>query len=82
MILVDIFVPSLDKTYDFQLNENIKIKLIVEEIVEMIGQHEHSTIVGSVDELELCSKTNGFVLDKNKSLLGSKVNTGDSLILI
>ena len=34
MILVDIFVPGIDKNYDFQLNETIIISAVIEEIGE------------------------------------------------
>ncbi|CBK75874.1 hypothetical protein CIY_34180 [Butyrivibrio fibrisolvens 16/4] len=40
MILVDINVPSIDKYYDFLLNENTPIASIIDEITEMIGQKE------------------------------------------
>ena len=37
MILVDIYVPSLDKTYDFQVDETIQTEKLIMEITEMIG---------------------------------------------
>ena len=55
MILVDIYVPSLDKTYDFQLNEHVVINTVIEEISDMIGQKEHSKVVGGVSNLMLCA---------------------------
>ena len=44
MILVDVYVPSVDKTYDFQLSEKSKISIIIEEITEMVERKEHSKI--------------------------------------
>ena len=82
MILVDIYVPSVDKTYDFQLNEGISIYSVVEEISEMIGQKEHSKIVGRTDELFLCHYKTQRVLDKKCSLKEEGVVTGDKLLLV
>ena len=82
MIVVDIFVPSVDKEYDFQLNENMPIYTVIEEISEMIGQKEHSQIVGSVELLQLCDSEKQCVLHKNKTLLECGITTGKSLILV
>ena len=82
MVLVDIYVPSVDKTYDFQLNEGIEIRTVLEEISEMIGQKEHSRIVGSTDELYLCHYKTKRVLDKRISLKEAGVVTGDKLLLV
>ena len=37
MILVDIYVPSLDKTYDFHVDETVQTEKLIMEI-EMIGK--------------------------------------------
>ena len=82
MILVDIYVPSIDKSYDFQLNENAKVETIIEEISEMVGQKERSQIVGDVAKLTLCDKKQRTVLDRKKTLLECEITTGHGLILI
>lgn len=82
MILVDIYVPSLDKSYDFQLNENMGVGTIIEEISEMVGQKERSQIVGDVSQLTLCDKRQRRVLDKDRTLAECGIFTGNSLILI
>lgn len=81
MILVDVFVPSVDKIYDFLLNENIKIELVIEEIAEMVGQKERCTIVGNISELQLCDKRQR-VLDRENTLKGNGIATGERLILV
>lgn len=82
MIVVDLHVPIIYQNYNFQLNENIEINLLIEEISEMIGQKEHSQIVGDVNKLLLCDKKTGRVLEKNKTLNECGVITGNSLILV
>ena len=38
MLHVEIQVPALEKTYEFSLNENEKVKVIIEEIAAVIAQ--------------------------------------------
>ena len=82
MILVDIFVPSVDKVYDFKLNESIPISTVIEEIVEMVGQKEKSEINGDIGKLELCNDKTQEILNKTITLQNCGIQTGDSLILI
>ncbi|MBQ9991573.1 MAG: glutamyl-tRNA amidotransferase [Lachnospiraceae bacterium] len=82
MILVDIFVPSVDKTYDFQLNETAPIHTVIEEIAEMIGQKERTVIAGDVKKLLLCNRSTGEILDKGMTLTDYGMKTGDSMIFI
>lgn len=82
MILVDIFVPSVDKTYDFNLNENVSVKMLIDEVSEMICQKERCKIIGNVSDLQLCDKYSQQILPKNRTLMDCGVLTGSSLILI
>ncbi len=82
MILVDVYVPSVDQTYDFNLDENAKAQVIIEEIVEMIGQKEHTSIVGSIDRLMLCDRLTRRTLRGDISLLANGIKNGSSMILV
>lgn len=82
MILVDIYVPSVDNIYDFQLDEKTPIMTIIEEIGELIEQKEHCIISGKVDELLLCTRKDKRILPKDATLDECAVRTGDSLILV
>lgn len=82
MILVDIYIPSVDKTYDFQLNENVKIRTVIEEIAEMVGQKERTTVAGNRDNLMLCDTKSQQELDKERTLREYSVTTGQSLLFI
>ncbi len=82
MILVDIYVPSVDNTYDFQLDENAYIYAIIEEIGELIGQKERSQIVGNIENLILCVKKDRKILPKDSTLAACGIQTGNSLILV
>ena len=82
MILVDIYVPALGNVYDFQLDEDEKVNIIVEEIGELIGQKEHCQIVGNISELMLCSRDNRIILSPNSTLAELGIHNGNSLILV
>jgi len=82
MILVEIIVPSVDSTYDFQLDEDATINNIIGEISELISQKEHCGVVGNIDNLMLCSMKTRQILSINKTLRECNVQTGDSLELV
>ncbi len=82
MILVDIYVPAVDKTYDFQLNENVRVETVIEELSEMVGQKERSVLKGRVSEMILCDKKSERVLNRDDSLSNAGITNGGSLILV
>lgn len=82
MILVDIYVPSVDKTYNFSLNENVEIHRVIDELVEMIGQKEHTHLVGTQEQLELLSLQEQRALPGTNTLNDCGITPGMSLMLI
>lgn len=82
MILVDVTVPSLNKTYDFQLDEKVPVSMIIDEISEMIIQKERCELIGERASLMLCSMKDGRELPVNASLEQSRIVVGDTLILV
>ena len=82
MILVDIYVPSIGNTYDFQLDEEVPVGNVIEEISEMIGQKEHCRIVGDMTKLMLCAKKDRQILHRDDTLAQCHIVTGDSLLLV
>ncbi len=82
MILVDIYVPAVGNVYDFQLDEDERIAVIAEEIGELVGQKEHSRIVGDIGSLMLCSSDLKKILSKDMTLAEEGIQNGHSLILV
>ncbi|MBO5030826.1 MAG: glutamyl-tRNA amidotransferase [Lachnospiraceae bacterium] len=82
MILVDVFVPAADNVYDFRLDEDVKIGLLIEEIGEMICQKEHCRMEGRMDKLLLCSMDNRNILSRDTTLAESGIKTGGKLMLL
>lgn len=82
LIIVDIYVPDQDKTYNFKLNEHERIATLQEEIAEMIGEKEQSKVEGNIRESMLCQQSNRRILDPYETLNSMGIRTGDKLIFI
>lgn len=82
MILVDVYVPSLDDTYDFMLDENTEIDKILLEITEMINKKVSSKTEKASEEFLLYWLDNKCVLDRKRTLQNSGVIDGCKLMLI
>lgn len=82
MIMVDVYVPAVDREYDFCLDQNVEISLLIEKISEMVAYKEHSRIVGSVGDLMLCDRENGRILQGGKTLHACRIQTGSKLMLV
>ena len=82
MILVDIYAPGANQTYDFSLDENVKIELLLEEISGMICQKEQCTLSGNIKELLLVSLTRNQILNPGLTLLHYKIGQGERLMLV
>ena len=56
MIIVDVNVFILDKFYDFELNEDAKVKEVIEEIVHMVEQKEKTAFfIGALQKIPGCT---------------------------
>lgn len=82
MILVDVVVPSVDKTYDFKLDENAPIWLVLEEITEMISRREHCEMQGNKEDVLLCRYDGQVVLNRLSTLSDSGITDGSRLLLL
>ena len=82
MVLVDVYVPSVNSTYDFQLDEEVKVELLIEEIGEMVCRREHCQLDGQMEKFLLCSMDNREIIPKHTTLMEYGVKTGARLMLI
>ena len=82
MILVDIYVPSIDMTYNFMLDEQVPVEAIVEELVEMVERKEQTTFVGNRSKVQLIDRATRRSLPKENTLLECSIATGSTLLLI
>ena len=40
MILIDVHVPVLDQAYDFELDEDLEVGMLMEEILDLLSNKE------------------------------------------
>ena len=82
MILVDIYVPSLDKTYDFHVDETVQTEKLIMEIAEMIGNDMKAEKKIEAEKLLLCSMYQEQILNKHGSLQSYGIRNGSRLLLV
>jgi hypothetical protein len=81
MILVDIYVPILDKSFDFNLNEDAPVSAIIDEVSEMISQKERWPNPKNSQSLTLSFPERNCILAPEKNLRQAGVDTGSRLVL-
>lgn len=82
MILVDVKVPSLGRTYDFSLDEQAAVSVLIPEMVEMICQKERCGLEGQRNRLNLCCMDTGQILPPDTSLKEQNIVNGKLLMLV
>ena len=82
MIMVDVYVPSVDREYDFEIDENAPVSLVLEEISAMVCQKEQCVLTGDARELILCDRATQRILTPGYSLKECHIGVGAKLILV
>lgn len=82
MIIVDVFVPSLDHTYNLNIDEETKIGILIEEMSELICKKNHSDLSGEIGRFALGSVDKKICFDPKKTLQNYSIKNGEKLILV
>lgn len=82
MIHVEVYLPLLDRKFDFSLEEDGRVEDVMEEIAEVICRHERCTLVGEQEDLILCKPAQHRILAAGMTLAQCGVQTGDLLELL
>lgn len=82
MILVDIYVPAVDQSYNFSLNEDIEVSVIIKEIVDMIAQKEQTHLQGDWRKLNLYSMRDKRILPYGNTLSDCYITSGSLLMMV
>lgn len=82
MIMVDIYVPALEREYDFKLDEKRMVSEIKEEVCRLIAQKEHCRLQGESREMILCEKKEGDIFLSDHTLEACGAKTGSRLMLL
>lgn len=81
MIYTDVYVPSVDKTYNFRLNEEVLIGDIISEIADMIERYEQNHYVGDRSKICIFDKEKRIPLCRENTLDDYDIKSGAQLIL-
>lgn len=82
MIMVDVYVPALEREYDFKLDEKRTVLEIKEEVCRLIAQKERCTLQGESREMILCEKQEGDIFLSAQTLEACGIKTGSRLMLL
>lgn len=81
MITVDVHVPYLSTTYDFNLDETVPIAALIDELTTTICLKERWTPPETIQDLSLFSLAQKRILSRTGSLYSEGIHTGQRLIL-
>ncbi len=82
MIVVDIRVPSIGRTYNFSLDEQTSLSVLIPEISEVICQKENCSLENNGNQLTLSSPDTQMLMDPKASLSSYGIKNGSTLVLI
>lgn len=81
-MLIDLYVPVVDRVYDFQVDETKAVQVVLDDIADMICQKEQWQMKGESVKLSLWSVDGHRKLEKSKSLIQNGIRSGMQLILV
>ncbi len=81
MIIVNVDVPMLGQTLDFQMNEYIPLYEAQEEMVDIICRKNSCELIGEEQRMLLWNAENGVLLDRNRTGAENGLMSGSHLIL-
>lgn len=82
MIIVEVYVASLDKKYDFEMDERLTVTALIEALTDSICQKEQCRLVGEEGRMTLWNKETWQMLERGETLYTSHVMSGSSLLLV
>ena len=82
MILVDVYVPLMEKTYDFRVDDTARISDLIDELCEMICQKERWPKLDSTRRMILCDFDSSQIFPGEATLAGMGITGGHRLMLL
>ena len=82
MILVEVSVPALGHSYDFELEESARVEVLIREMVETICQKERLQAFEEGQPFSLYSPEGRARLDPQGTLAQNGVRAGQQLLLL
>ena len=81
MIIVNVDVPMLGQTLDFQMDESIPLYDVQEEMVDIICRKNSCELIGEEQRMLLWDAGRGILLDRKASGAENGLLSGSHLIL-
>lgn len=82
MILVEIYIACIDKSYDFRLDKTATIEEIIEEVITVVGQKEEMNLNLNKENLILSIVSKEVIMNRALTLSDYNVKQGMKLILV
>lgn len=82
MILVEIKVPSVNGTYEFKLNEDVSVSIVIDEICSVICEKEQCSMPDGAGRMMLFDSDRGIRLSEILSLYENNIGNGSCLLLL
>ena len=82
ILLVEVYAPADDKSYDVRVEEQTSIRQLMEEMTVLIGQKERNYMAGELEKLCLCSIERGEMLSREQCLQDYGIGNGYRFVLI
>ena len=82
MILVEIYIACIDKSYDFRLEKTATVEDIIEEIITVVSQKEDIALNINKEELTLSIVSKEIIMNGALTLADYNVKQGKKLILV
>lgn len=82
MIVVEIIVPSVGGSYEFKLNEDVSVSLIIDEMCSVICEREQYAMFADTSDMMLFNADTGVQLAKSLSLYENNIDNGSKLMLV
>lgn len=82
MILVDVYVPIMEETFDVNVDENARISDLIAELSEIVCQQANWPRPKDISNLVLCSVRSNHILPEGSTLAGMGITSGSRLMLI
>lgn len=82
ILLVEVYAPAYDKSYDMRVEEQASIRQLMEEMTVLIGQKERNHMAGELEKLCLCSIERGEMLSREQCLQDYGIGNGYQFVLI
>lgn len=81
MIQVEVHVPAVGQSYEFEVNEHANVADIVKELASMVSAQVGRSWANP-DQLMLCYQEAGTVLPLQKTAYQCKIRPGSRLLLV